>query len=129
MYQCTPRPDVPIATSSDSEQLKSSRAGTARSEPHHQVQVLPGGSGNLEALPGVGGAAVQQLGAGHAVLARDADLPVAIDHKLGVAVLEGWNQARESEGSGGQQKISPPAAGTGTAGVSVFTSSDSAFHL
>lgn len=53
------------------------------------MQVFPGGSGNLEALPGVGRAAVQQLRPGDVVLAWDADLPVAIDHKLGAAILEG----------------------------------------
>lgn len=63
------------------------------------MQVFPGGSGNLEALPGVGRAAVQQLRPGDVVLAWDADLPVAIDHKLGAAILEGWK--REMEGSGG----------------------------
>lgn len=63
------------------------------------MQVFPGGSGNLEALPGVGRAAVQQLRPGDVVLAWDADLPVAIDHKLGAAILEGWK--REMESSGG----------------------------
>lgn len=56
------------------------------------MKVFPGGSRNLKALPGVGRAAVQQLRPGYVVLARDADLPVAVDHKLGAAVLEGWKR-------------------------------------
>lgn len=67
---------------------------------HHQVQVFPGGSRNLKALPGVGRAAVQQLCPGDVVLPWDADLPVAIDHKLGAAILQGWK--REIECSGGE---------------------------
>lgn len=59
------------------------------SKPHHEVQIFPGGSGNLEALPSVSGAAVQQLRPGDVVLAWDADFPVAIDHKLGAAILKG----------------------------------------
>ena len=54
----------------------------------HDVQVLMGGSRHLEALPGVRRAPVQELGAGDTVLPRDADLPVPVDHKLGVAILE-----------------------------------------
>lgn len=58
------------------------------------MQVFPGGSRNLEALPGVGRAPVQQLGPSDVVLARDADLPVAIDHKLGAAILQGWKREK-----------------------------------
>lgn len=57
------------------------------SKPHHQVQVFPGGPRNLKALPGVGRAAVEQLRPSDGVLPWDADLPVAIDHKLGAAIL------------------------------------------
>lgn len=67
-------------------------------KPHHQVQVFPGGSRNLKALPGVGRAAVQQLRPGDVVLPWDADLPVAINHKLGAAILQGWKSGEESSG-------------------------------
>lgn len=65
------------------------------------MEIFPGGSRNLEALPGVGRAAVQQLRPGYVVLARDADLPVAVDHKLGAAVLEGWKKM----GDGGVEGV------------------------
>lgn len=56
------------------------------------MKVLPGGSRHLEALPGVCRAAVQQFCPGYAVLAWNADLPVAVDHKLGATVLKGWRR-------------------------------------
>lgn len=65
------------------------------------MEVFPGGSRNLKALPGVGRAAVQQLRPSYVVLARDADLPVAVDHKLGAAVLEGWKRM----GDGGGESV------------------------
>lgn len=65
------------------------------------MEVFPGGSRNLKALPGVGRAAVQQLRPGHVVLAWDADLPVAVNHKLGAAVLEGWKRM----GDGGVEGV------------------------
>lgn len=63
------------------------------------MEVFPGGSWYLEALPGVCGAPVQQLRPGHVVLAWNADLPVAVDHKLGATVLEGCTR---EEGNGGK---------------------------
>jgi len=67
------------------------------------MEVLLGRAGDLEALPGVGRAPVQQLGPGHVVLARHADLPVAVDHELGSPVLEGW---RRREGKEVQRLVS-----------------------
>lgn len=64
------------------------------------MEVFPGGSWHLEALPGVCRAAVQQLRPGYIVLAWNADLPVTVDHKLGATVLEGW--MREEGGNDGK---------------------------
>lgn len=61
------------------------------------MEVFPGGSRHLEAFPGVRRAPVQQLGPGYAVLSRDADLPVPIDHELGASVLEGWRRGGGDE--------------------------------
>lgn len=64
---------------------------------HHQMEVFPGGSGNLEALPGVRRAPVHQLRPGYVVLSWDADLPVTIDHKLGATVLESLMREDDEE--------------------------------
>lgn len=56
------------------------------------MKILPGGARHLEALPGVRRAAVQQFCPGYVVLAWNADLPVAVDHKLRAAILEGWRR-------------------------------------
>lgn len=53
------------------------------------MEVFPGGSRYLKALPGVRRAPVHQLRPSYGVLSWDADLPVTIDHKLGATVLEG----------------------------------------
>lgn len=68
------------------------------------MEVLPGGAWHLKTLPGVCRAAVQQLRPGDVVLARNADLPVTIDHELGAAILEGW--MREEGGNDGKSLVS-----------------------
>lgn len=59
------------------------------------MEVFLGGTRHLEALPGVSRAPVQQFGSGHIILARNADFPVTIDHKLGASILQGCVKKEE----------------------------------
>lgn len=57
---------------------------------HHDVQVLLCWPGHLKAFPCISRAAVQQFGPSHVILSWNTDLPVPINHELGMSILKSW---------------------------------------